>query len=70
MDQYGNAQICDYGLLSIIYQVGFIGDSAISTSFTNTARYTAPELVKEEEPPTVASDVYALGCIGYEVCVL
>jgi len=69
MDQDGNAQICDYGLLSLIHQVGSVGQQAISTSFTNTARYIAPELVKEEEPPTVASDIYALGCIGFEVCV-
>ena len=69
MDQYGNAQICDYGLLSLIRQVGFAGEQAVSTSLTNTARYTAPELVKDEQSPTLASDIYALGCIGYEVCV-
>lgn len=69
MDQDGNTQLCDYGLLPLIRQVEFVGERTNSTPLTNTARYMAPELVEGEQPPTLASDIYALGCIGYEVRV-
>jgi serine/threonine protein kinase len=29
----------------------------------------APELVQEEQLSTFESDVYALGCVAYEVCL-
>jgi serine/threonine protein kinase len=40
-----------------------------TSEHTGTTRYLAPELVASEEsvPPTLASDVYALGCLGLEV---
>jgi serine/threonine protein kinase len=40
-----------------------------TSAYSGTARYLAFELVEseEEELPTTASDVYALGCIGFEV---
>ncbi len=40
-----------------------------STTFTNagTSPYLAPERWRME-PATVASDLYALGCVAYEVC--
>jgi serine/threonine protein kinase len=40
-----------------------------TSEHTGTTRYLAPELVMSEEsvPPTLASDVYALGCLGLEV---
>jgi serine/threonine protein kinase len=69
MDQDGNAQLCDYGLLPLIRQVKYEEERRNSTALTNTARYMAPELVTEERPPSLASDIYALGCIGYEVRV-
>jgi len=41
-----------------------------TSEHTGTERYLAPELVISEEnvKPTMASDVYALGCLGLEVC--
>jgi serine/threonine protein kinase len=40
-----------------------------TSEHTGTTRYLAPELVASDEsvPPTIASDVYALGCLGLEV---
>jgi serine/threonine protein kinase len=40
-----------------------------TTEHTGTERYLAPELVMADDGgrPTIASDVYALGCIGLEV---
>jgi serine/threonine protein kinase len=69
MDKDGTAQLCDYGLVPLIRQSEFVGGRTISTSFINTARYMAPELVQDEQPSTFESDVYALGCVGYEVCL-
>lgn len=41
-----------------------------TTHHTGTERYLAYELVAagEEAIPTTASDIYAVGCIGLEVC--
>jgi serine/threonine protein kinase len=69
MDQNGNALLCDYGVLPLIRQVGYEEGRTELTSLTNTARYMAPELVEEDLPATLESDIYALGCIGYEVRV-
>jgi hypothetical protein len=38
-----------------------------ATAHHGTVRYLAYELVKDERPPSTASDVHALGCIGFEV---
>jgi hypothetical protein len=39
-----------------------------TTAHTGTARYLAYELVMAEAAvPTIASDIYATGCIGLEV---
>jgi serine/threonine protein kinase len=40
-----------------------------TTVYTGTERYLAPELLTADVAvPTTESDVYALGCIGLEVC--
>jgi serine/threonine protein kinase len=69
MNKDGTAQLCDYGLLPLLRESEFVGERTISTSFIDTARYMAPELVEEEQASTFESDVYALGCVGYEVCL-
>ena len=40
-----------------------------TTEHTGTERYLAPELVTDDADvhPTMASDVYALGCLGLDV---
>jgi serine/threonine protein kinase len=40
-----------------------------TSEHTGTARYLAPELVASDITvyPTLASDVYALGCLGLDV---
>jgi serine/threonine protein kinase len=60
-------RVCDFGLTRLLSQAG---DSGLTTTsqFSGTARYLARELVGSEDPsPTMASDVHALGCIGFEV---
>jgi len=67
MSDDGTAELCDSGVLPLIRQEEFVGEKTISTSFTNSARYMAPELVEGEQSSSLASDIYALGCVGYEV---
>jgi len=54
--------------MPLIQQGEFVGNRTITTAYTNTARYLAPEQVIEDQKPTASSDVYALACVGYEVC--
>ncbi|KIM27272.1 hypothetical protein M408DRAFT_171709 [Serendipita vermifera MAFF 305830] len=66
IDDTGHARICDFGLARLILERGSTGLTT-TTAHAGTDRYKAPELViKPNAKPTVASDVYALGCIGLE----
>jgi hypothetical protein len=67
IDDSGNAQICDFGLVRIYLEEGHSGMTTTS-AHTGTERYLAYELMSAEEDaiPTTASDIYATGCIGLE----
>jgi len=65
-DDEGNPRICDFGLAHMFLHEGHSGLTTTS-EHTGTERYLAPELIISEDRPTVASDAYALGCIGLEV---
>lgn len=54
----------DFGLARIVNQAQT--SQRISSGFVGTPAYTAPELW-DGCPPTIASDIYALGCIVYEM---
>ena len=64
MDSSGNAALTDFGLARIV------GESKYGTSLTGgivgTPQYIAPE-VWEEEKAGKPADIYALGCILYEL---
>jgi serine/threonine protein kinase len=66
----GVAQLCDFGLVSVAEWGGPTGINT-STPFAGTMRYEAYELLGSKENrdprPTFASDVYAFGCVAYEV---
>jgi len=68
IDDLGAPRICDFGLAQALLETGNSGMTTTS-EHTGTTRYLAPELVASEENvlPTMASDVYALGCLGLEV---
>jgi eukaryotic-like serine/threonine-protein kinase len=67
IDDKGNARICDFGLTRILWEGN--AEKTPTTTYTGTPRYLAYELVKTERPtPTPASDIYALGCVGLDVC--
>ena len=69
-----DACLCDFGLARVIQNSG--GPSGFTTSnFAGSVRYMAPELLNPDDEETVplvdaASDIYALGCVGLEVCIL
>jgi serine/threonine protein kinase len=71
VDDDGSAKICDFGLLRLVRESAPTGMTTKS-SHTGTTRYLSYELVSGEDDydgkPTTASDVYALACIGMEVC--
>ncbi|KAG9091931.1 hypothetical protein FS749_016135 [Ceratobasidium sp. UAMH 11750] len=64
----GTPKICDFG------HSRFVGDSAqpvvsdLSSKFHATTRYMSPELFTDpKSKPTLASDIWAFGCVALEV---
>lgn len=51
-------------------QDGLESGLTTTTAYTGTTRYLAYELVDYDDKaiPTTDTDVYALGCLGLEVC--
>jgi serine/threonine protein kinase len=70
IDDSGIPKICDFGLARIFLEQASTGLTTTS-EHTGTARYLAPELVASDTTvyPTLASDVYALGCLGLDVSI-
>lgn len=64
----GKPKICDFGLVRIFLEEGHTGMTT-TTEYTGTERYLAPELLAGDECvlPTIASDIYALGCLGLAI---
>ncbi|KIM19724.1 hypothetical protein M408DRAFT_57582, partial [Serendipita vermifera MAFF 305830] len=71
MDGNQVPRICDFGLARVFSEELETGMTTTS-EHTGTARYLSPELVNSETsvPPTLASDVYALGSLGLEFIYL
>lgn len=66
IDDGGNALICDFGLSIALdgLKTGFT-----SSTMGGSVRFLAPELLVSSTP-TVATDIYAFGCVCVEVRVL
>jgi len=69
IDDNFTARLCDFGLVRVIHQDGAKTGTTTATAHHGTVRYLAHELVNDPNPrpPSTASDVHALGCIGLEV---
>jgi serine/threonine protein kinase len=67
LNELDKAVLCDPGLFGISLTEG--GYKIVGKKDTSDAGYLAPELHKEDQSgyPTRATDVYALGCLGFEV---
>jgi len=67
IDEYGNVKICDF---KKSLKVSTMNASLIKKNKTAmTPCYTAPELFQEEGMYSFKSDLWALGCILYELAV-
>jgi len=64
----GTPKICDFGLVRIFLEEGSSGLTT-TTAHTGTERFLSQELVLPDKTvlPTLASDIYALGCLGLVV---
>ncbi|KAG8937204.1 hypothetical protein FRC02_003879 [Tulasnella sp. 418] len=65
IDEHGNARLCDFGATRLLE-----GVTGLTTSNQNakaTRRFISPERLTEDKPPTIASDIWAFGCVVIEV---
>jgi serine/threonine protein kinase len=67
IDEKLTAKLCGFGLAGLIPRDGSKTDTTTRTPHCGTARYLSYELVMSNESPTTASDVHALGCVGFAV---
>lgn len=63
-DAWGNAVVSDFGLARAVQLSSGPGSS---TGNAGTPYYKAPELWRGKPPDSPATDVYALGCVLYEM---
>jgi serine/threonine protein kinase len=69
IDDERNAKLCDFGLLRFICE-SEPTELETKSGHTGTTAYLSYEMiVGEDAKPTTASDVYALACLGLEVCL-
>ncbi|KAK7001925.1 kinase domain-containing protein [Favolaschia claudopus] len=61
------ACIADFGLSIIVNTMTLRLATSTTTNHRGTARYHAPELFGETAVKTFASDIYAFGCVAYEI---
>ncbi|KAK7026373.1 kinase domain-containing protein [Favolaschia claudopus] len=63
----GRACIADFGLSIIVNAMTLRVTTSTIANRGGTARYHAPELFRETGVKTFASDIYAFGCVAYEI---
>jgi serine/threonine-protein kinase len=63
--EFDLVRVTDFGLTQLMPQKEVGKDGERRLSARSDVAYVAPELLTGEQGPSVASDVYALGCIGY-----
>lgn len=62
----GVARLCDFGFSAILVEHSQYFTE--QTSMKGTCRWMAPELFEDDDPkPTIASDIWACGCLFIEV---
>ncbi|KAF7354921.1 Protein kinase domain-containing protein [Mycena sanguinolenta] len=63
----GRACIADFGLSTIVDELSLKMTFSSRSGRAGTVRYQAPELLKNESSDHYGSDVYAFGCVSYEI---
>jgi serine/threonine protein kinase len=68
VDSKGEPKLLDFGICKLLYRAGGAEDDSANTIGTAllTPQYACPEQVRGE-PVTIASDVYSLGAVFYEL---
>ncbi|XP_006463185.1 hypothetical protein AGABI2DRAFT_224842 [Agaricus bisporus var. bisporus H97] len=67
IDDHRCACIADFGLSTIVTDetLGFVATTTGTSG--HTTRWASPELLEDDARPTTASDIWAFGCVCYEV---
>ncbi|KAJ3567064.1 hypothetical protein NP233_g6603 [Leucocoprinus birnbaumii] len=67
---FGRACITDFGLSSVLIEKS-IAQTAITPSVIHggSYRWIAPELLETDSRPTKASDIWAFGCLCYQILI-
>ena len=64
----GRAVLCDFGLSQVVEDLGRPTGFTLSNPDIGPVRWQAPEFLEgEDEPATLASDVWSFGCTAFEV---
>ncbi|KAG8925330.1 hypothetical protein FRC02_009771 [Tulasnella sp. 418] len=63
----GKAVINDFGLSQILEDISMESAKTSSTGFVGNVRWLAPEIFLDGVPRSMASDVYAFGCLVLEI---
>ncbi|KAK7458718.1 Rho guanine nucleotide exchange factor [Stygiomarasmius scandens] len=63
----GRAAITDFGLSRVMESEVFTWTSTSTRTVQGTARWLAPECLIKNQPASFDADVYAFGCVCYEV---
>ena len=67
IDHTGRAKLCDFGLAFMAAGSGGSLGKKESSGRKGTAAYAAPELLASRRPPTVQSDMFAMGVSLYQL---
>lgn len=67
VDQFSKARLTDFGLSKILTDgtLGFTNTTKLASG--RTTSWTSPELLEDNARPTPESDIWAFGCVCYEV---
>ncbi|EKM76726.1 hypothetical protein AGABI1DRAFT_12623, partial [Agaricus bisporus var. burnettii JB137-S8] len=67
VDQYSRARLTDFGLSKILTDgtLGFTNTTKLASG--RTTSWASPELLEDNARPTTESDIWAFGCVCYEV---
>ena len=64
-DSEGNAAISDFGLAKAVQNSSMVAMTSMGS--VGTPAYRAPELWQGSQAPTIAIDIYSIGCILFEM---
>ena len=72
MNEYNTLKLCDFGLSKKLADLNKIDekkneDGEVPTAKSGTPYYMAPELFSDDGVYSFSSDMWALGCVLYEL---